>query len=64
MLSSSFASARAMAPTMAPTRAMPVMQTKEELATALNPAVGYCAPTHFNHRCVNGWKHWHSQCSS
>ena len=36
--------APAMAPTMAPTRAMPVMQTKEELATALNPAVGYCAP--------------------
>jgi hypothetical protein len=34
-----------MAPTMAPTRAMPVMQTKEELATALNPAIGYCAPS-------------------
>ena len=48
-LSSPLAFAPAMAPTMAPTRAIPVMQTKEELATALNPAVGYCAPTHSNH---------------
>jgi hypothetical protein len=44
-LSSPLAFAPAMAPTMAPTRAMPVMQTKEELATALNPAIGYCAPS-------------------
>eukprot|EP00320_Phaeocystis_rex_P009653 CAMPEP_0119069338 /NCGR_PEP_ID=MMETSP1178-20130426/13754_1 /TAXON_ID=33656 /ORGANISM="unid sp, Strain CCMP2000" /LENGTH=212 /DNA_ID=CAMNT_0007051095 /DNA_START=75 /DNA_END=713 /DNA_ORIENTATION=+ len=29
---------------MAPTRAMPIMQTKEELATALNPAIGYFDP--------------------
>ena len=29
-----------------PTRAVaPMMQTKEELATALNPAIGYCAQT-------------------
>lgn len=32
-----------MAPAMAPTRAMPIMQSKEELATALNPTIGYCA---------------------
>ena len=27
------------------------MATKEELATALNPAIGYCAPAALQHRC-------------
>ena len=37
------------APVRAPAAARtaaPIMQTKEELAVALNPAIGYCAPRH------------------
>jgi hypothetical protein len=44
LTSSSFSFAPAIAPTMAPSRAMPVMQTKEELASALNPMIGYFDP--------------------
>ena len=62
LTSSPFAFAPAMAPAMAPSRAMPVMQTKEELATALNPAIGYCAPAALQHRCKRK-EVWHG-CSS
>ena len=52
LTSNAMAFAPSMAPVQVPTRAVaPMMQTKEELATALNPAIGYCAPAALQHRC-------------
>ena len=46
LTSNAMAFAPSMAPVQVPTRAVaPMMQTKEELATALNPAIGYCKQT-------------------
>jgi hypothetical protein len=45
LTSNAMAFAPSMAPVQVPTRAVaPMMQTKEELATALNPAIGYFDP--------------------